>query len=188
MKINSNSLKPGNVIKHNDRLWVIVKTQHTQPGKGGAYLQVELKDIMDNTKLNTRFRASESVERIILDETEYQFLFSEDETFTFMHPQTFEQITLATDVVGETAKYLKDGTMVSICSYEDMIISVTPPSTVVLEVIEADAVIKGQTAAASYKPATLENNEKVMVPPHITAGTKIVIDTQTNEYIERAKN
>ena len=188
MKISGNSVKPGNVIKHNNRLWITVKTQHTQPGKGGAYLQVELKDVTDGTKLNTRFRSSETIERIILDETNFQFIFCDGGSFTFMHPETFEQLVLPEKTVGEAKKYLQDNILVSICSYEDQIIKITPPPTVTLEVIEADAVIKGQTATASYKPALLENNEKIMVPPHITSGTKIVVDTQKNEYVERAKH
>ncbi len=186
MKINGNAVRPGNVILHKDKLWVAVKTQHTQPGKGGAYLQVELKGLKDGTKLNERFRASESVERVRLDEKPFQFLFKEDDMLTLMDQESFDQISVPQDIMGEGADFLQDGCTVTVCFYEDEIVSVSPPERVTLEVVEADAVVKGQTAAASYKPAVLENGIRVMVPPHVEMGTKIVVDTQTREYLERA--
>jgi elongation factor P len=188
MKIDGNAIRPGMVIEHQGRLWRAVKIQHTQPGKGGAYLQVELKDIRDGTKLNERFRSSETVERVRLDEKEYQFLFSDGDEFTFMDQETYDQITLNRDMIGDPAVYLQDGMVVTMQSYEGEPISVELPDTVVMEVVEADAVVKGQTASSSYKPAKLENGERVMVPPHIAVGTRIVVNTADGSYVERAKD
>ena len=188
MKINGNSIKPGNIIEHQGRLWRAVKTQHTQPGKGGAYLQVELKDIRDGTKLNERFRSSETVERVRLDEHPYQFLFASGDEYTFMDQNTFEQITLNADLIGEPAVFLQEGMIVTLESYEGSPISVELPETVDMTVVEADAVVKGQTAASSYKPAKLENGVRVMVPPHIESGTRIVVNTADATYVERAKD
>ena len=188
MKINGNAIRPGNVIEHKDRLWRAVKIQHTQPGKGGAYLQVELKDVRDGTKLNERFRASEDVERVRLDQKTYQFLFADGDMLTFMDSETYDQVTLSSDFVGEPAVFLQDGMEVTIESYENDPISVILPDTVVMEVVEADPVVKGQTAASSYKPGVLENGVKVMVPPHIETGTRIVVNTADSTYMERAKD
>lgn len=188
MKINGNAIRPGNVIEHQGRLWRAVKIFHTQPGKGGAYLQVELKDIRDGTKLNERFRSSETVERVRLDEKEYQFLFADGSQYTFMDNETFEQITLDADMIGEPAVFLQEGMTVSVQSYEDEPISVTLPDTVVMEVVEADPVVKGQTAASSYKPAKLENGVRIMVPPHIAIGDRVVVNTAEATYVERAKD
>jgi elongation factor P len=188
MKINGNAIRPGNVIEHDGRLWRAVKTMHTQPGKGGAYLQVELKDIRDGTKLNERFRSSETVERVRLDEKQYQFLFVDGTHFTFMDNETFEQITLDEDLIGEPAVFLQEGMMVSVQSYEDEPISVTLPDTVIMQVVEADPVVKGQTATSSYKPAKLENGVRVMVPPHIGVGDRLVVNTAEASYVERAKD
>lgn len=188
MKINGNAIKPGNIIEHQGRLWRAVKTQHTQPGKGGAYLQVELKDIRDGTKLNERFRSSETVERVRLDEHPYQFLFSAGDEYTFMDQDTFEQITLNADLIGEPAVFLQEGMVVTLESYEGSPISVELPETVTMRIVEADAVVKGQTASSSYKPAKLENGVRVMVPPHIESGTRIVVNTADATYVERAKD
>jgi elongation factor P len=188
MKINGNSIRPGNIIEHQGRLWRAVKTQHTQPGKGGAYLQVELKDIRDGTKLNERFRSSETVEKVRLDEHPYQFLFSAGDDYTFMDQDTFEQITLNSDLIGEPAVFLQEGMVVNLESYEGSPISVELPETVTMRIVEADAVVKGQTASSSYKPATLENGVRVMVPPHIGSGTRIVVNTADATYVERAKD
>ena len=187
MKINGNAIRPGNVIEHNGRLWRAVKIQHTQPGKGGAYAQVELKDIRDGTKLNERFRSSEDVERVRLDQKEYQFLYAEGDMLTFMDNETYEQISLAEEMVGDPLPFLQEGMTVTIESYEGSPISVALPESVVMEVTEADPVVKGQTAASSYKPAVLENGVKVMVPPHIETGTRIVVNTADATYMERAK-
>ena len=188
MKINGNSIRPGNIIEHQNRLWRAVKTQHVKPGKGGAFLQVELKDIRDGTKLNERFRSSDTVDRVRLDEKEYQFLFSAGEEYTFMDNETFEQLTVQEDFIGEPAVYLTEGMVVTIESYEDSPISVTLPETVICLITEADAVVKGQTASSSYKPAVLENGVRVLVPPHVESGTRIVVRTSDSEYMERARD
>lgn len=188
MKINGNAIKIGNVIEHKGRLWVATKTQHTQPGKGGAYLQVELKDIRDGTKLNERFRSSESVERVRLDEKEYQYLYEEGEEITIMDGDTFEQMSVNKTLVGDPVVFLKDGMTVTVVSYEGDVIAVELPETVVMEIVEADPVVKGQTASSSYKPAVLENGERIMVPPHIESGTRVVVDTSDGSYVERAKD
>ncbi len=188
MKINGNAIRPGHVIEHKGRLWRATKIQHTQPGKGGAYLQVELKDIRDGTKLNERFRASEDVERVRLDQKEFQYLYAEGDMLTFMDKDTYEQITLHRDLVGDPAIFLQDGMTVIIESFEEEPISVMLPDTVVMQVIEADPVVKGQTASSSYKPAKLENGARILVPPHIEAGTRIVVFTADGTYSERAKD
>lgn len=189
MRINGNAVRPGMVIEHQGRLWRAVKIQHTQPGKGGAYLQVELKDIRDGTKLNERFRSSENVERVRLDQKEFQFLYGDGDMFTFMDTETYDQVSLNKDLIGDDQlAFLQDGMNVQVESFENEPISVQLPETVTLEVTEADAVIKGQTAAASYKPAVLENGVRVMVPPHIEMGARIVISTADLSYVERAKD
>ncbi|MYF08142.1 MAG: elongation factor P [Rhodospirillaceae bacterium] len=187
MRINGNAIRPGNIIEHNGRLWRVAKIQHTQPGKGGAYLQAEMKDIRDGTKLNERFRASESVEKVRLDEAQYQFLFADGDDVTFMETETYEQITLNREAIGDPAVFLQDGMTVTVQSYEGSPIGVELPDSVVMEVVEADAVVKGQTASSSYKPAIIENGERIMVPPHIEAGTRIVVATADGSYMERAK-
>ena len=189
MKIDGNAIRPGMVIEHQGRLWRAVKTMHTQPGKGGAYLQVELKDIRDGTKSNERFRSSEKVERVSLEQLEYQFLFSDGDMHTFMNNENFEQIALSTDAVGEDqVAFLQDGMNVQIEFFESEPLGVELPAHVVLEIVEADAVVKGQTASSSYKPALLENGVKILVPPHIGSGTRIVVDTRDVTYVERAKD
>lgn len=187
MRINGNAIRPGNIIEHNGRLWRVAKIQHTQPGKGGAYLQAEMKDIRDGTKLNERFRASESVEKVRLDEAQFQFLFADGDDVTFMETETYEQITLNRETIGDPAVFLQDGMTVTVQSYEGSPIGVELPDSVVMKVVEADAVVKGQTASSSYKPAVLENGERVMVPPHIEAGVRIVVATADGSYMERAK-
>ena len=188
MKINGNAIRPGNIIEHKNRLWRAVKIQHVKPGKGGAFMQVELKDIRDGTKLNERFRASEEVERVRLDQREFQFLYAEGGgMLAFMDTETYEQLSLSEDLVGDPVAFLQDGMTVTIESYEGEPIGVELPESVVMEVVEADAVVKGQTASSSYKPAKLENGVKVMVPPHIEAGTRIVVATADASYVERAK-
>ncbi|TCS63135.1 elongation factor P [Varunaivibrio sulfuroxidans] len=189
MKINGNAIRPGMVIEHQGRLWRAVKIQHTQPGKGGAYLQVELKDIRSGTKLNDRFRSSETVERARLDQKDYQFIFSEGDMFTFMDTETYDQITLSGDLIGEDqAPYLQEGMTVTIESHDDDPIAMQLPDTVALDIVEADAVVKGQTASSSYKPALLENGVRTLVPPHIETGTRVIINTADGSYVERAKD
>ena len=188
MKLNGNAIRPGNVIEHKSRLWVAVKTSHVKPGKGGAFAQIELRDIRDGTKLNERFRATESVERVILDEADCTYLYEEGENLIFMHSETFEQIAINADMVGEQSAFLQDGMTVTLQSHEREPISVTLPDQVVVTVVEADAVVKGQTASSSYKPAMADNGVRVMVPPHIEAGTRIVVKTEDASYVERAKD
>ncbi len=189
MKINGNAIRPGNVIEHQNRLWRAIKIQHTQPGKGGAYLQVELKDLRSGTKLNERFRASESVEQVRLEQKEYQYLYADGEMHTFMDTVTYDQISLNADhITEEQLPYLQDGMEVTIESYEGDPIGIELPKHVTLEVVEADAVVKGQTAASSAKPALLENGLRTTVPPHIETGTRIVVSTEDGTYIERAKD
>jgi elongation factor P len=189
MKIQGNAIRPGNIIEHKGRLWRAVKIQHTQPGKGGAYLQVELKDIRDGTKLNERFRSGEDVERVRLDQRDYQYLYAEgNDMFTFMDNETYEQISLPSEFLGEQVPFLQEGMTVSIESYEGSPISVTLPDTVVMEIVEADPVVKGQTASSSYKPAVLENGVRILVPPHIESGTRVVVNTADSTYVERAKD
>jgi elongation factor P len=188
MKINGNAVRPGFIIEHQGRLWRAVKTQHTQPGKGGAYLQVELKDVRDGTKLNERFRSSETVERVELDKHDYQFLFAEGDDYTLMDQETFEQITINGDLIGEPAVFLQEGMKVTVQAYEGEPLSVTLPDSVTMKIVEADPVVRGQTAASSYKPAKLENGVRVMVPPHIENGMRIVVNTADSSYIERARD
>ena len=188
MKLNGNAVKPGNVIEHNGRLWTAVKVSHVKPGKGGAFAQIELRDIRDGTKLNERFRSSETVERVILDENECTFLYTDGDQLLFMHAETFEQISINSDMVGDRAAFLQDGMVITMSSYEGDPISIDLPDNVVMKVVEADAVVKGQTASSSYKPAILENGVRVMVPPHIETGTRIVVRPEDASYVERAKN
>jgi elongation factor P len=187
MKINANELRAGNVMEFRGKLWAVAKAQHITPGKGGAFVQVELRDVRAGTKLNERFRSGETVERVRIDDHDYQFLFGDDTTLTFMDEQTFEQMSVDRDVVGEAAGFLQDGMKVMISSYEGVAVSVSLPQTVVLEIVEADPVVKGQTASSSYKPAKLENGMRVMVPPHVESGTKIVVNTEDGSYVERFK-
>ena len=187
MKINANELKIGMLIEHNGKLWTVQKCQHVKPGKGGAFLQVEMKEIKSGTKLNERFRSEVTLEKVRLDEEECQMLFKEGDTFTFMNMATFDQIQVPEDVIGEAARFLQDNMIVKISMYEGEIIGVILPDTIVMEVVEAEAVVKAQTAASSYKPAVLENGVRIMVPPFIEAGTKIVVNTSDITYVERAK-
>ncbi len=189
MKINGNAIRPGNIIEFKNRLWRAVKIQHVKPGKGGAFMQVELKDIRDGTKLNERFRTSAEVERVRLDQRPYQYLYAEGGgMLAFMDTETYEQLSLNEDLVGDPVIFLQDGMTVTIESYEGEPIGVELPESVVMQVVEADAVVKGQTASSSYKPAILENGVKVMVPPHIESGTRIVVATADSSYLERAKS
>ena len=188
MKISGVDIRPGNIIEYEKGIWKVAKIQHTQPGKGGAYLQVELKDLRDGTKLNERFRAAEHVEKVRLDEKEYQFLYAEGELLNFMGTETYEQITLDRKLVGDQAVFLLDGVMVTVLSHEGEALTVQLTETVVLEVTETEAVIKGQTAAGPFKPAILENGVRTMVPPHIETGTRVVIATADSAYRERARD
>jgi elongation factor P len=187
MKIQGVEIRPGNILEYNGKLWAVLKTQHVQPGKGGAYMQVEMKDIRAGTKLNERFRSADTVEKVRLDTHDYQFLFAEGDMLTFMDEQTFEQITINKELVGDPVVFLQEGMKVIIESYEESPVSVELPQTVIMEIVEADAVVKGQTASSSYKPAVLANGVRVMVPPFIESGEKIVVNTADSSYVERAK-
>jgi elongation factor P len=186
MKINGNEIRPGNVLEHKGGLWVAVKTSHVKPGKGPAYAQVELKHVTEGTKLNERFRASETVERVRLEQNDYQFLYAEGDMLVFMDMESYEQLQIPRDFIGDRAAFLQDGMQVMVESYEGKPLGVSLPDQVTLEVAEADAVVKGQTAASSYKPAVMENGVRVMVPPFIEVGEKIVVDTNELSYVKRA--
>ncbi len=188
MKVNANTIRSGHVLEHNGKLWVVAKTAIVQPGKGGAFIQIEMKDVRAGTKTIERFRTQETVERARLDEQEMQFLFSEGDNFTFMDNESFEQTTIPREVIGEPAVFLQDGMQVTVQTHEGSPLSVELPASVVLEVVEADPVVKGQTAASSYKPAMLSNGVRVMVPPHIATGDRIVVATADATYMERAKD
>jgi elongation factor P len=186
MKINGNEIRPGNVIQHDGGIWLAVKTQAVKPGKGPAYAQVELKNLVTGSKLNERFRASETVERVRLEQNDYQFLYTQGEMLVFMDSESYEQLEIPTEFVGERAAFLQDGMTVTVESYEGKPLGVSLPDQVTLAVAEADPVVKGQTAASSYKPAVLENGVRIMVPPFITAGEKVIVDTNELTYVRRA--
>lgn len=187
MKISGVDIRPGNIIEYENGLWKAVKIQHTQPGKGGAYMQVELKNLIDGRKNNVRFRSAETVEKVRLDTREYQFLFAEGDMLTFMDKENYEQIELAADMLGDAAAFLQDGMDVMLELYEEKPISVQLPDHVEAEIVEADAVVKGQTASSSYKPAILDNGVRIMVPPHIESGTRVVVDVYAQEYVKKAE-
>jgi len=186
MKISGVDIRPGNIIEYEGGIWRAVKVQHTQPGKGGAYMQVEMKNLIDGRKTNVRFRSAETVERVRLDTKDYQFLYRDGDMLVFMDTDTYEQVSLPEDLLGDAAAFLQDGMQVKLDMYNERPISVELPEQIEATIIEADAVVKGQTASSSYKPAVLDNGVKVLVPPHITAGTRIVVDVYNREYVRRA--
>jgi elongation factor P len=186
MKINGNAIRPGMVIEHRGGLWRAVKTQHVKPGKGPAYLQVELKHVLDGTKLNESFRAAERVLRARLEQRNYQYLFEADGAYTFMNIESYEQVELSGQVLGGQAAFLQDGMEVVIEFHEDRALGVRLPDSVTLAVSETEAVVKGQTAASSSKPALLENGLRVMVPPFVNVGDQIVVNTIDATYVKRA--
>jgi elongation factor P len=187
MKINAVEIRPGNILEYEGGLWRAVKIQHTQPGKGGAYMQVEMKNLIDGRKNNVRFRSAETIEKVRLDTKDFQFLFAEGDTLTFMDKETYEQVSLDSGILGDAAAFLQDGMDVVMELWEDRPISVQLPDQIEATIVEADAVVKGQTASSSYKPAILDNGVRVMVPPHITAGTRIVVDVYEQAYVKRAE-
>jgi elongation factor P len=187
MKINGNAIKPGNVIEHEKSLWMAVKTAHVKPGKGGAFAQVELKNLLDGRKLNERFRSSDTVERVTLEQKDFQYLYAQGDMLVFMDTKTYDQIELHKDFVGdERAQYLQEGMTVVLEFYEERPIGIELPDTVVLEIVEADAVVRGQTASSSYKPARASNGMRVMIPPYMGTGERVVVSTETGEYLRRA--
>lgn len=188
MKVNGNELRPGNIILYKDRLWMVVKVEHVKPGKGGAIMQVELKDLKEGTKLNDNFRSSEKVERVHLDELDGQFLYPEGDAFIFMDTRTYDQIPINKDFLGDKIPFLRDGMLVKLQSYEGAVISIELPIHVVLIVQDTEPAIKGQTAASSLKPATLENGIRTKVPTFVVPGDKIVVDTRDGTYVRRAES
>jgi len=188
MKISAIEIKPGNVLEHQGKLWLVLKRELVQPGKGGAFAQVEMRDLRAGNKTVERFRTQETVERVRLDEKEMQFLYMESEQATFMDNESFEQITVDRSMIGDPADFLREGMVCTIQLYEGTPLSIELPQTVTMQVVEADPVVKGQTASSSYKPGKLENGRRVMIPPHIEAGTRIVINTSDGSYVERAKD
>ena len=186
MKISGVDIRPGNILEYEGGIWKVAKIQHTQPGKGGAYMQVEMKNLQDGRKTNVRFRSADTVERVRLDTKDFQYLYADGDMLVFMDQDTYEQIQLPADLIGDAAAFLEDGMEVTLEMWEDKPISVQLPEQVEATIVEADAVVKGQTASSSYKPAILDNGVRVMVPPHITAGTKIVVDVYEQTYVKRA--
>ena len=186
MKINGNEIRPGDVVEHAGGLWAAVRTAHVKPGKGGAFNQVELKNLIDGTKLNERFRAAETVERIRLEMKDFTFLYAEGESLVFMDIESYEQLELQKDFVGDRAAFLQDGMKVTVKMHEERAIGIALPDQVTLLITEADPVVKGQSATSSYKPAVMENGVRVMVPPFIDAGERIVVDTTEITYVRRA--
>ena len=188
MKINAIDIKPGNFLEHQGKLWLVMKRELVQPGKGGAFAQVEMRDVRSGNKTSERFRTQETVERVRMDEKEMQFLFFDGDQATFMDNESYEQTTVDREMIGEPADFLSEGMICTIQLYEGAPMSVTLPQSVVMTVVEADPVVRGQTASSSYKPGKLENGRRIMIPPHIEAGTRVVVNTADASYSERAKD
>ena len=186
MKISGVDIRPGNILEYEGGIWKVAKIQHTQPGKGGAYMQVEMKNLQDGRKTNVRFRSADTVERVRLDTKDFQYLYADGDMLVFMDQDTYEQIQLPADLIGDAAAFLEDGMEVTLEMWEDKPISVQLPEQVEATIVAADAVVKGQTASSSYKPAVLENGVRVMVPPHIESGTRIVVDVYERTYVGKA--
>ncbi len=188
MKIQANNIRPGNVIEHDGKQWSVLKIQLIQPGKGGAFIQVEMRDVASGVKSNERWRTQDTVEKLSVDSREYGYLFAEGDLLTFMDAENYEQVTLPRELLGAAAAFLQENMQVSVDLIEGKPVAVHLPQTVVLEVTEADPVVKGQTAASSYKPAMLSNGVRIMVPPFVEAGTRVVVNTEEVAYVERAKS
>lgn len=187
MQVDANTLRKGHVVDYNNKLWAVIKSEIMIPGKGAAVIQVEMRDVRTGIKTNVRFRTQETVERVQLHDHEMSFLFNTDDDYTFMDQTTFEQLSIPKDVIGDPVVFLQEGMVCNVQTYEGAALSVELPSTVILEIVEADPVVKGQTASSSYKPAKLSNGAKIQVPPFIEAGTKVVVNTSDGSYIERAR-
>ena len=185
-RINGNEIRPGNVLEHNGALWTAVKVDHVKPGKGGAFAQVELRNLRNGSKLNERFRSADKVERVRLEQRDQQFLYENDGMLVFMDTESFEQIELPAAILGERRPLLQDGMTVTIEYYESEALNATLPQKIVCTIAETEPVVKGQTAANSFKPAVLDNGVKVQVPPFVGPGERIVLNTETMEYAERA--
>ena len=187
MKISANSIRGGMVIEHEGKQWLVLKNQVVQPGKGGAFMQVEMRDVAGGNKSQARWRTADTVERLEVRELDCQYLFKDGDMYTFMDSSTFEQFSISAELLGDQAAFLQDNMEVAVNFIEGVPVAVKLPSTVILMVVEADPVVKGQTAASSYKPGLLENGLKVLIPPFVEAGTKIVVNTEDVSYVERAK-
>ena len=185
MKINAGEIRVGMLLEFKNDLWEVLKTQHVKPGKGGAFAQVEMKSVNKNTKLNERFRSSETVEKASLEETTYNYLYGDDNNYFFINPKTFEQIEIKKDQVGDKGKLLSENLEVSVSFYNEDPISIDLPNQVQCRIDTTDVALKGQTISSSYKPAVLENGLSIQVPPFIEAGDEVVIDTRNLEYIKK---
>ena len=185
MKINAGEIRVGMLLEHKNDLWQVLKTQHVKPGKGGAFAQVEMKSVNNNTKLNERFRSSETVEKASLEETKYNFLYEDENNYFFMDPNSFEQIEIKKDIVGEKGKLLTENLEVTISFYNESPISIDLPNQVTCKIETTDAALKGQTVSSSYKPAVLNNGLNIQVPPFIEAGDEIIVNTRNLEYVKK---
>ena len=185
-KINGNEIRPGNVLEHEGGLWAAVKVDHVKPGKGGAFAQVEMRNLRNGSKLNERFRSADKVGKVRLEQKDQQFLYESDGMLVFMDAETFDQIELPSELLGERRPFLQDGMTIVVEFYEEEALSASLPQKVVCQVAETEPVVKGQTAANSFKPAILDNGVKVMVPPFIAQDENIVVNTELMEYSERA--
>jgi elongation factor P len=185
MKIYASEIRVGMLIEYKNDLWQVLKTQHVKPGKGGAFAQVEMKSVNRNTKLNERFRSSESVEKASLDETKFNYLYDDENDYYFINPKSFEQINIKKEIIGEKGKMLTENLEVSISFYNDAPLTVELPNQVTCKIATTDVALKGQTVSSSYKPATLDNGINIQVPPFIESGDKIIVDTRTMEYLKK---
>ena len=185
MKLYASEIRVGMLIEYKNDLWQVLKTQHVKPGKGGAFAQVEMKSVNKNTKLNERFRSSESVEKASLDETKFNYLYDDERDYHFMNPKSYEQINIKKEIVGEKGKMLTENLEVSISFYNEEPLMIDLPNQVVCVVETTDVALKGQTVSSSYKPATLNNGINIQVPPFIDSGDKIIVDTRTMEYVKK---
>ena len=185
-KINGNEIRPGNVLEHNDGLWAAVKVDHVKPGKGGAFAQVELRNLRNGSKLNERFRSADKVERVRLEQKDMQFLYEDDGMLIFMDTETYDQVQVVAELLGDRRPFLQDGMTIVVEFYESEALNATVPQKVTCKIVETEPVVKGQTAANSFKPAILDNGVKVMVPPFVGQDEMIVVNTETMEYSERA--
>ena len=185
MKISGNEIRVGMLIEHKNDLWQVLKTQHVKPGKGGAFAQVEMKSVNRNTKLNERFRSSDTVEKASLDEIKFNYLYEDEDNYYFINPKTFEQINIKKDIIGEKGKLLTENLEVDISFYNENPLSVEMPNQVTCKVKTTDVALKGQTVSSSYKPATLDNGINIQVPPFIESEDEIIVDTRTIEYVKK---
>ena len=185
MKINAGEIRVGMLLEYKNDLWQVLKTQHVKPGKGGAFAQIEMKSLNKNTKLNERFRSSESVEKASLEESKFNYLYSDEANYFFMDPKSFEQIEIKKETVGDKGKLFTENLEVSVSFYDEKPISIELPNQVQCKIETTDVALKGQTVSSSYKPATLDNGLSIQVPPFIESGDEIIIDTRTIEYVKK---